>query len=90
MAKRDFARKSNSYAPILMNDSYSNFRFTNRASEVLSPLSKSKFGFTNHRMSKHLRKMSLTQTGSPLIARTEFNNSVRNSRVIDNQSLNRN
>ena len=61
MAKRDFARKSNSYAPVLMNDSYSNFRFTTRASEVLSPLSKGKFGLTNFHMTKNLRKMSLTQ-----------------------------
>jgi len=67
MAKRDFARKANSYVPVLMNDSYSNFRFSNRATEVLSPLSKGKFGFTNNQMSKHLRKMSLTQQGTPLL-----------------------
>ena len=85
MAKRDFSRKTNSYAPILMNDSYSNFRFTNRASEVLSPLSKGKFGFTNHHMNKHLRKMSLTQTGNPLIAKSEFN-SLRNSQVGQKES----
>ena len=43
---RDFQRKANSYAPILINDGYSNFRFSKRAIEVLSPLSKSKFGIT--------------------------------------------
>ena len=89
MAKRDFSRKTNSYAPILMNDSYSNFRFTNRATEVLSPLSKGKFGFTNHHMNKHLRKMSLTQTGNPLIPKSEFN-SLRNSRVGGQKDSNRN
>ena len=55
MSRKDFSRKANSYAPVLINDGYSNFRFSKRAGEVLSPLSKSKFGFST--MSK--RKMSL-------------------------------
>ena len=45
-----------------MNDSYANFRFANRATEVLSPLSTGKFGFfTMSQMSKKMRKMSETQ-----------------------------
>ena len=45
MNRKDFSRKSNTFEPVLFNDSYSNFRFSKRAGEILSPLSKSKFGF---------------------------------------------
>lgn len=46
MSRKDFSRKQNSYAPVLMNDTYSNFRFSKRANDLLSPLSKGKFGFS--------------------------------------------
>ena len=55
MSRKDFSRKSNSFAPVLVNDHYSNFRFSKRAGEVLSPLSKTKFGFTTAKIN---RKMS--------------------------------
>ena len=56
MSRKDFSRKICSIQPSPINDSYANFRFSKRAGEVLSPLSKSKFGLTT---SSHLRKMSL-------------------------------
>ena len=56
MSRKDFSRKSNSHAPVHLNDSYSNFRFQKRANEILSPLSKSKFGFT---VRSNIRKMSV-------------------------------
>ena len=59
-SKRDFARKNNSFAPVLINDGYANFRFSNRASDILSPLSKTKYGFNTTGMSKQFRKMSQT------------------------------
>ena len=46
---------------MLVNDSYANFRFSKRANEVLSPLSKTKYGFTLHK-SAAIRKMSMTNT----------------------------
>ncbi len=55
MKRKDFSRKANSYAPVLMNDSYASFRFSKRGTEVLSPLAKTKLGFSG----KHDRKMSL-------------------------------
>ena len=57
MNRKDFSRKTNSFVPVLVNDGYSNFRFSKRAGEVLSPLSKSKFGFTLQK--SNARKMSL-------------------------------
>ena len=56
MSRKDFSRKISTIQPSPINDSYANFRFSKRAGEVLSPLSKSKFGLTT---STHLRKMSL-------------------------------
>ena len=56
MSRKDFSRKISTIQPTPINDSYANFRFSKRAGEVLSPLSKSKFGLTT---STHLRKMSL-------------------------------
>ena len=56
MVRKDFARKPNTFAPVLMNDSYSNFRFSKRAGEVLSPLSTKKFGLNRSSM---FRKMSM-------------------------------
>ena len=56
MSRKDFSRKISTIQPNPINDSYANFRFSKRAGEVLSPLSKSKFGLTT---STHLRKMSL-------------------------------
>ena len=60
MSRKDFSRKISTFQPpsIQLNDGYSNFRFSKRAGEVLSPLSKSKFGLTTR---SHLRKMSLGQ-----------------------------
>ncbi len=55
MKRKDFSRKANSYAPVLMNDSYASFRFSKRGTEVLSPLAKTKLNFSG----KHDRKMSL-------------------------------
>ena len=52
MSRKDFSRKNNSFAPILVNDNYSNFRFSKRAGEVLSPLSKTKFGFTTAKINR--------------------------------------
>ena len=57
MSRKDFSIKT-SGQPMLINDSYSNFRFSKRAGEVLSPLNKSKFGFTTR---TNMRKMSLGQ-----------------------------
>lgn len=56
MSRKDFSRKICTIQPSPINDTYANFRFSKRAGEVLSPLSKSKFGLTT---SSHLRKMSL-------------------------------
>ena len=56
MSRKDFSRKANSYVPVVLNDSYSKFRFQKRANEILSPLSKTKFGFT---VRSNLRKMSV-------------------------------
>jgi hypothetical protein len=55
MNRKDFSRKLNSFAPILINDNYSNFRFSKRAGEVLSPLSTKKFEFGSRSI---MRKMS--------------------------------
>jgi hypothetical protein len=41
MTRKDFSRKPNSFVPVLMNDNYSNFRFSKRATDVLSPLNSS-------------------------------------------------
>ena len=49
MTRKDFSRKPNTFAPVLINDGYSNFRFSKRAGEILSPLNKSKFGFNLNR-----------------------------------------
>ena len=68
MNRKDFSRKTNSFAPVLINDGYSNFRFSKRAGEVLSPLSKSKFGFTMQK--SHARKMSMM---NPQILRSDGN-----------------
>jgi len=38
---------------VLTNDNYSNFRFSKRAGDVLSPLSTKKFGFGTHTLSIH-------------------------------------
>lgn len=43
---RDFSRKPNSFANILVSEKYANFRFSKRANEVLSPLSPKRFGFS--------------------------------------------
>lgn len=60
MQRKEFARKPDSFPPILFNDGYSNFRFTKRAGDVLSPLNKSKFGFNDASIvRKQLRKMTL-------------------------------
>ena len=80
MERKDFSRKNNSYAPVLVNDSYANFRFSKRAGEVLSPLNKSKFGFTIQ-SSKKLRKLSYAGTNS-LMDKSIFgdpSNSVQHS-----------
>ena len=76
MNRKDFARKANSYAPVLVNSSYSNFRFSERAKDVFSPLSRSKFGFQSK---KHLRKMSsnissyaVTAGNSPSMATSPY------------------
>ena len=66
MERKDFARKNNSYAPVLVNDSYSKFRFSKRAGEVLSPLSKGKFGFTME-SSNRLRKLSYAGPNNGII-----------------------
>ena len=58
MSRKDFSRRISTIQPTPINDSYANFRFSKRAGEVLSPLSKSKFGLTT---SSHLRKISLGQ-----------------------------
>ena len=65
MERKDFSRKNNSFAPVLINDSYANFRFSKRAGEVLSPLSKSKFGFTM-RSNQKLRKLSYAGTNNTM------------------------
>ena len=57
MSRKDFSRKANSFVPVLVNDNYSNFRFTKRAGGLLSPLSKTKFGFNTQ-----YRKMSMNST----------------------------
>ena len=44
MTRKDFSRKPNSFAKVLMSDNYSNFRFSKRAVEVLSPLNTKKIG----------------------------------------------
>ena len=54
--KKEFSRRKMDYIPQLINDSYAQFRFQKRASEVISPLNKSKFGFTHQNL--HFRKMS--------------------------------
>ena len=56
MSRKDFSRKTNAFAPALINDGYANFRFSKRAGEVLSPLNKTKFGLTTR---TSMRKMSL-------------------------------
>ena len=81
MERKDFARKNNSYAPVLVNDSYSNFRFSKRAGEVLSPLSKGKFGFSMQ-SSKRLRKLSYAGPNNVVIDKSIFgdpSNSVQHS-----------
>jgi len=47
--RHDYSRKNNGFAPILTDDSYTNFRFSKRATEMLSPLSRSRFGITSHK-----------------------------------------
>ena len=59
MSRKDFSRKSNSFAPVLINDSYSKFRFTKRASDQVSPLSQSRFG-----LSKNPYMLSESKMGS--------------------------
>jgi len=60
MSRKDFSRKIvGNFPPTLVNDSYANFRFSKRAGEVLSPLSKSKFGFTAR---TQMRKLSNGQS----------------------------
>ena len=81
MERKDFSRKNNSFAPVLVNDSYANFRFSKRAGEVLSPLSKSKFGFTMQSTQK-LRKMSFASPNSGTMDKSIFgdpSNSVQHS-----------
>ena len=46
MGREDFARKSNSFGAILINDSYAKFRFSKRSNDLLSPLSREKFGYS--------------------------------------------
>ena len=67
MSRKDFSRKTNAFAPVLVNDSYANFRFSKRAGEVLSPLNRSKFGFNK---TANVRKMTL----NPSKYRTEMKN----------------
>ena len=81
MERKDFSRKNNSFAPVLVNDNYANFRFSKRAGEVLSPLSKSKFGFTM-RSNQKLRKLSYAGPNNGIMDKSIFgdpSNSVQNS-----------
>ena len=63
MKRHDFSRKPNSYAPILVNDTYSNFRFSKRATEVLSPLNQKALGL-GARMALRKASASLAKMGS--------------------------
>lgn len=69
-SRRDFARKTNSFAPVLINDSYSNFRFAKRAGEVFSPLSTKQFGVSYR---SKLRKASQFMNSQMLGARSSTN-----------------
>ena len=71
MSRKEFRRKPNTFAPILVNDGYSNFRFSKRAGEILSPLNKTKLGF-NARV--QIRKMTL----NPKNYRSELKKSTYN------------
>ena len=57
LSRKDFSRKPNTFAPVLLNDGYSNFRFSQRAGEILSPLSKTKFGFNMKGVKSRLRTL---------------------------------
>ena len=79
MMRRNFGRKTNSYAPILLHDSYQNFRFQSRPTEMLTPLSTNKFGLSHRAMAKHIRKMSMTQHGGKSLLEGSVFGSVKNS-----------
>ena len=75
MERRDFSRKTNSFVPVLVNDSYSNFRFNKRDGELFSPLSKTKFGFNTQ-----YRKMSMNLTQQMNSSKYGSSSKANNSR----------
>ena len=82
MSRKEFRRKPNAFAPILVNDGYSNFRFSKRAGEILSPLNKTKLGFNarvqirkmtlNPNYRTELKKSAAIKKGTPQMNMTSF------------------
>ena len=88
MNRKDFSRKPNTFAPVLLNDGYSNFRFSKRAGEILSPLSKTKFGL-NLKGRSRLRTIDSKYRSD--FQRSSYNESVSMNRTsyskFEKQSL---